>query len=69
MDGTRVGAGKKADAADVAREGFDAMTAGRAQVVAGSLGIKVRSVLAEIIPETTKAEMHRHLSQPDPAEK
>ena len=69
MDDTRVGAGKKADAAEVAREGFDALMAGKAQVVAGSLGTRVQSVLAEIIPETTKAAMHRKLSEPGSAEK
>ena len=69
MDDTRVGAGKKADAAEVAREGFDALMAGKAQVVAGSLGTKIQSVLAEVIPETTRAEMHRHLSEPGSADK
>jgi len=69
MDDTKVGAGKKANAAGVAREGYDAMMAGKDHVVAGTLGTKVQGVLAEVVPERTKAQMHRGLSEPGSAEK
>lgn len=64
MDDTAVGAGEKADPTDVAREGFEALMAGKDQVVAGTFKTKVQSVLAEVTPETVKAEMHRKMSEP-----
>jgi short-subunit dehydrogenase len=69
MDDTKVGASEKADPADVAREGFEALMAGKDQVVAGMFKTKVQSVLAEIAPETVKAEMHRSMSEPGSAKK
>jgi short-subunit dehydrogenase len=64
MDDTRVGAGKKDDAAEVARQGFEAMLAGKDHVVAGSIKNKLQSTMAQITPEPALAEMHRHLSEP-----
>jgi short-subunit dehydrogenase len=69
MDDTKVGAGEKADPADVACEGFEALMAGKDQVVAGMFKTKVQSVLAEVTPETMKAEMHRKMSEPGSADK
>ena len=65
MDDTRVGqSDAKDDAATVAREGYEAMMAGRDHVVAGSLMNKVQSVLLEVMPETLKAALHRRLTEP-----
>ncbi len=65
MDDTRVGQSKgKDDAAKVARDGFEAMMAGRDHVVGGSLMNKIQSVVFEAMPETLKAELHRKLSEP-----
>jgi short-subunit dehydrogenase len=69
MDDTKVGASEKADPAQVAREGFEALMAGEDQVVAGMFKTKVQSVMAEVTPETVKAEMHRSLSEPGSADK
>jgi short-subunit dehydrogenase len=65
MDDTRVGASDaKDDAATVARDGYEAMLAGKDHVVAGSLMNKVQSVVFEAMPETMKAALHRKLSEP-----
>jgi short-subunit dehydrogenase len=69
MDDTKVGASEKADPKDVAREGFEALMKGKDQVAAGMFKTKVQSVLAEVTPETVKAEMHRSMSEPGSAEK
>jgi len=42
MEDTKVGAGKKDDPADVARQGFEAMMSGKDHVVAGSMKNKVQ---------------------------
>jgi NADP-dependent 3-hydroxy acid dehydrogenase YdfG len=49
-------------------EGVEALT-GKDQVVAGMFKTKVQSVLAEVTPETMKAEMHRKMSEPGSADK
>lgn len=69
MDDTKVGASKKADPAEVAREGFEALMGGDDQVVAGTFKTKVQSVLAEVTPEKAKAAIHRSMSEPGSANK
>ncbi len=64
LDDTKVGQSKKDDPADVARQGFEALMAGDDHVIAASLKTKLQGALAEILPETTKAEHHRSLSEP-----
>jgi short-subunit dehydrogenase len=64
MDDTRVGTGKKDDAAEVARQGFEALMAGKDHVVAGSIKNKIQSTMAQVTPEPLLAEMHRKLSEP-----
>jgi uncharacterized protein len=67
MEDTKVGAGKKDDPAEVARQGFEALMAGKDHVVAGSVKNTLQSALAQVTPETTKAAMHRKLSEPGSA--
>ena len=67
MDDTKVGAGRKSDPADVARQGFEALMKGKDHVVAGSFKNKVQSTLAQVTPEPALAEMHRKLSEPGSA--
>ena len=69
MDDTKVGADKKDDPADVARDGFEALMSGKDHVVAGSFKNKLQSAMAQVTPETAKAEMHRKLSEPGSADK
>ncbi len=56
----------KADPAEVARTGFDAMEAGDAGVVAG-LSNKLRVALANIMPSAMLAEQHRKTAEPGSA--
>jgi uncharacterized protein len=64
MEDTKVGAGDKDDPAEVAREGFEALMAGKEKVVAGSLKNKLQTAVAGVIPDSTKAEMHRRMAEP-----
>jgi uncharacterized protein len=69
MDDTKVGAGKKDSAAEVAREGFEALMAGKDHIVAGSFKNKAQAVAAHVIPDPAVAEMHRSMSEPGSAKK
>jgi short-subunit dehydrogenase len=56
----------KADPADVAKTGFDAMEKGESAVVAG-LSNKLRVALANVIPNELLAEQHRKMTGPGTA--
>jgi short-subunit dehydrogenase len=64
MEDTKVGAGEKDDPAQVARQGFDALMAGKEKVVGGSLKNKVQTAVSGVIPDSVKAEMHRKMAEP-----
>jgi short-subunit dehydrogenase len=64
---TKVGAGDKDDPADVAREGFEALMAGKERVVAGSLSTKLQGHGSRFIPDKVKAKMHRQMAEPGSA--
>jgi uncharacterized protein len=68
MQDTKVGADEKDDAAEVARQGFDALMAGEAKVVAGSFKNKVQVAAGRVLPDGAKAEMHRNMAEPGSAE-
>jgi uncharacterized protein len=63
MDDTRVGQKEKDDPAQVARQGFDALMAGDAKVVAGSFKNKVEAAVARVLPDSVKAKQHRKLAE------
>ena len=70
MDDTKTGAeaSKQNKPADVAREGFEALMAGKDSVVGSTTFMtKVQGVLNEILPETTKADQHAPKSEPGSA--
>jgi len=67
MDDTKVGASKKDDPADVARQGFEALMAGKDHVVAGSIMTKMQGAMATVLPDTVTAEQHRKLAEPGSA--
>ncbi len=69
MEDTKVGAGKKDDPALVAKQGYEALMAGKDAVVAGSLKVKVQGALNEILPETSKAALHGSQTRPGSAHK
>ena len=68
MEDTKVGAGKKDDAAGVARDGYEALMAGKDHVVAGSVKNAAQVLAGKVIPETTKAQMHRNMAEPGSAD-
>jgi short-subunit dehydrogenase len=69
MDDTTAGASKKDDPADVARDGFNALMAGKDKVIAGSLKTKAMGLATEFTPPTIAAEVHRKMSEPGSASK
>ena len=68
MKDTKVGTDKKDDAAKVAKDGFDAMMAGKGDVVSGWLN-KLQSAIANVLPAGVVAEQHRSMAEPGTAKK
>lgn len=67
MDDTSVGASKKDDPDDVAKQGFDALMAGKDKIIAGSLKTKIQGHTSEHLPDAVTATMHRKMSEPGSA--
>jgi uncharacterized protein len=63
MDDTKVGQSEKDDPAEVAKEGVDALLAGRDRVVAGSFKNKVFATAGRLAPATA-AGMHKKQAEP-----
>lgn len=66
MMDTAVGTSEKADAADVAKLGFDAMQKGDDGVIEG-MGNKFRAFMAHIMPSTQLARQHTKMAEPGSA--
>jgi short-subunit dehydrogenase len=69
MENTKVAQSKKDDPADVARQGFEAMMAGKDKVVAASLESKLEGLAGEVLPETTKAKLQAGQTKPGSGDK
>lgn len=67
MMDTKVGTAKKDDAAMVAQVGFEAMLAGRGDVVSG-LKNKLQTVMASVTPSGVLASQHRKIAEPGTAD-
>jgi uncharacterized protein len=67
IEDTKLGQSPKDDPRDVAREGLDALFAGKDRVVAGSLKNKVQAGLAKVLPEKATAAAHARFSEPGSA--
>ena len=65
---TKVGTGTKDDPADVAKDGFDAMMKGDADVVSGWSN-KVQTTIANVTPNEVLAEQHRGMTEPGSGKK
>jgi uncharacterized protein len=65
---TKVGQDEKDDPVDVAKDGFDAMMRGDADVVSGWRN-KVQTTLANVTPSGMLAEQHRRMTEPGSAGK
>jgi hypothetical protein len=61
---TKVGSIDKDDPVDVARQGFEALMAGRERVVASSLATKLQGHGSRLMPDRVKAKLHRKLAEP-----
>jgi uncharacterized protein len=60
---TKVGTDEKDDPADVAKDGFDAMMSGDADVVSGWKN-KIQTTVANVTPNEILAEQHRKMAEP-----
>ncbi|AFZ30590.1 short-chain dehydrogenase/reductase SDR [Gloeocapsa sp. PCC 7428] len=67
MDDTKAGASKKDDPAEVAKQGFEALMAGKDSVIAGSVMTKIQGNVSKVLPDTIAAEQHRQLTEPGSA--
>jgi short-subunit dehydrogenase len=67
MMDTKVGTAKKQPAQEVAKIGFEAMTRGDGDVVAGWSN-KLRAAISHIMPSSVLAEQHRKMAAPGSAE-
>ncbi|KAA0940043.1 SDR family NAD(P)-dependent oxidoreductase [Streptomyces apricus] len=64
MDDTKIGQQKKDDPAQVARQGLDALFAGKDKLVAGSVKTKAQGVADKVLPDAAKAQAHRKMAEP-----
>lgn len=64
MDDTKVGQNdKKSDPADVAKDGWDALMAGKDTIISGWKN-KMQVAAAGVLPQSVPAEMHRGMAEP-----
>ncbi|MEV5032641.1 SDR family NAD(P)-dependent oxidoreductase [Sphingobium sp. LMC3-1-1.1] len=64
---TKVGAEEKDDPAKVARDGWDALMAGKAHIVSGWKN-KLQAAAAHVTPASILSEQHRKMAEPGTAE-
>ena len=64
MTDTKLGSGDKDDPADVARDGFEALMAGKERAVSASLKTKVQGRAGRLMPDSVKAKMHEKQARP-----
>jgi short-subunit dehydrogenase len=63
MEDTKVGRSGKADPADVAKDGWDALMRGEDNKVSGAIN-KVQVAAAGVLPQSVGAEQHRKMAEP-----
>jgi short-subunit dehydrogenase len=64
MTDTKIGSGAKDDPADVARDGYEALMAGKERVVSASMKTRVQGRAGRFVPDSLKAKMHREQAKP-----
>ncbi len=70
MQDTQIGSSeKKADPAQVARQAYDALVAGKHEVIAGPLSTKFEGTLSKTMPEEVTASKHAKMAEPGGASK
>lgn len=65
MEATPAGSSDKDDPADVARDGFEALMAGKSQVVGGSAKNRVQVAAAKLLPDQARAATHATMTKPE----
>jgi short-subunit dehydrogenase len=68
-DDTKLGTSEKDDPAEVAKEGFEALMAGKDHVVAGSLKNKFQAAAGYVLPDPLVAKAHAAQAAPGTAKK
>ena len=68
-DDTKLGTSEKDDPAEVAKEGFEALMAGKDHVVAGSFKNKVQAAMGYAMPDPLVAKAHAAQAAPGSAKK
>jgi short-subunit dehydrogenase len=68
-DDTKLGASEKGDAAEVAKEGFEALMAGKDHVIPGSFKNKLQAAAGHALPDPLVAKVHAGLAAPGSANK
>lgn len=69
LDDTKVGADKKDDPAQVAKQGFEALMAEKDSTIAGSIKTKIQGAISQVLPDVASSEANRKLSEPGSANK
>ena len=64
MEGTPVGSSSKDDPADVAKDGFEALMAGKSQVIGGPARNKAQMAGAKLMPDQARAAVHAKMTKP-----
>ena len=64
MEDTKVAQAKKDDPAEVAKDGFEALLAGKDRVVAGSARNRAQVAAGKVLPETVRAAVHAAQTKP-----
>jgi short-subunit dehydrogenase len=68
-DDTKLGASEKDDPAEVAKEGFEALMAGKDHVVAGAFKNKLQAAAGYALPDPLVAKAHANMAEPGSASK
>ena len=68
MDDTKVADAKKDDPTEVAKDGFEALMAGKDHVIAGSAKNKAQVAASKLLPETARAGLQAAQTRPDGSE-
>ncbi|HEY0239509.1 MAG TPA: SDR family NAD(P)-dependent oxidoreductase [Friedmanniella sp.] len=64
LEDSLLGRGPQDDPAEVARQGLDALMAGKSKVAASSLTTKATALAAAVLPDKVKALLHRRAAAP-----
>ena len=67
LEDTKVGVEQKDDPAEVAKQGFEALMAGKDSILAASLKTKIQGAIGSILPDPIAAEQNRKKNEPGSA--